>query len=148
MPNFERGKLYVRRKLHDQYGGQPQSGISTPENHNFIMLFTGDTGKAYGYRDGWNGDGIFFYTGEGQNGDMQFVRGNASIRDHEKNGKDLFLFRKTEDGFVRFIDQFVCTGYHYAKRPDKTGELRNAIIFELTSQSSFSTPSIEEKQNP
>ena len=58
---FVQGKLYRRRGLHNQYGGQSQGGISTPANQNFIFIFTGEQGEQYGYSDSWTDDGIFFY---------------------------------------------------------------------------------------
>ena len=48
---FEVGEEYRRRELHERYGGQEQGGISTPSQHPFIMLFWGDTGEQYGYKD-------------------------------------------------------------------------------------------------
>jgi len=72
MTRFEVGRRYRRRDLHDQFGGQQQGGISTPRDHPFIMLITGESGTAYGYHDGWEDDGPFRYFGEGQTGDMQF----------------------------------------------------------------------------
>ncbi len=70
---FVLGNTYKRSDLHQKYGGQEQGGISTPSRHSFIMLFTGEQGQQYGYRDGWSEDGLFPYTGEGQRGDMPFV---------------------------------------------------------------------------
>src|SRR4051812_21567862 len=95
VPTFEPGGIYNRiRHIHDVYGGQRQGGISTPRLAPLIFLFTGETGDQYGYRDGPRADGIFAYTGEGQIGDMEFVRGNLAIRDHVKDGRDLLLFEK------------------------------------------------------
>ena len=34
-----------------------------------------------GYQDAWSDDGFFHLTGEGQNGDMRFIRGNLATRD-------------------------------------------------------------------
>lgn len=89
---FILGKIYKRRDLHESYGGQQQGGISTPSKHNFIMIFTGEQGQQYGYKDGWSEEGLFLYTGEGQKGDMNFVRGNLAINNHIRNGKDIYLF--------------------------------------------------------
>jgi hypothetical protein len=72
---FVQGQLYRRRALHEHLGGQRQGGISTPAGVPIILLFTGEGGEEYGYSDGWAEDGIFHYTGEGQIGDMTFVRG-------------------------------------------------------------------------
>ena len=55
---FVQGKLYRRRDLHHQHGGQSQGGISTPANQNFIFIFTGEQGEQYGYSDSWTDDGI------------------------------------------------------------------------------------------
>ena len=134
---FIQGHLYRRRTLHDRYGGQRQGGISTPSQHPLILLFTGQSGEQHGYTDGWSADGLFLYTGEGQQGDMTFVRGNAAIRDHLINGKDLHLFAQSSKGSVRYIGQMVCTGYHLQSGPDTTGQSRQMIIFELTPLSAF-----------
>ena len=66
---FEPEQEYRRSELHEKYRGQPQGGISTPKDYPFIMLFTGETGADYGYRDHWD-KGVFYYTGEGRVGDM------------------------------------------------------------------------------
>ena len=97
---FNVGEKYSRaRDIHDQYGGTRQSGISPSGSHPFIFLFTGDSGETYGYEDGWQQDeGVFLYTGQGQVGDMEFVRGNKAIRDHIANGKQLFLFKAIGKG--------------------------------------------------
>ena len=40
-------------------------------------------------RSGWDNKYVFSYTGEGQDGDMDFVRGNLALRDHVAGGPDL-----------------------------------------------------------
>lgn len=55
--SFEIGRIYNRRKdLHAVFGGQQQGGISTPAPSPLIFLFTGDSGKQYGYEDGCSKD--------------------------------------------------------------------------------------------
>ena len=74
---FEIGMSYNRQvDIHQKFGGQERGGIATPEGVPFVFLFTGESGSEYGYTDGWREDGFYGYTGEGQVGDMQFVRGN------------------------------------------------------------------------
>jgi 5-methylcytosine-specific restriction enzyme A len=133
-PSFESGVVYNRvRHIHDVYGGQRQGGISTPKRGPFIFLFTGESGSQYGYHDGPSSDGIFLYTGEGQIGDMEFVRGNLAIRDHKCTGRDLLLFERLgEPGSYRFSGYFTCDGFEYGTSPDKTGASRRIIIFHLT----------------
>lgn len=75
-PQFTIGQEYRRRDLHTVYGGQRQGGISTPQQFPIVLLFTGESGEQYGYGDTFQADGTFWYTGEGQVGDMEMVRGN------------------------------------------------------------------------
>jgi 5-methylcytosine-specific restriction protein A len=93
---FQSSIHYKRSKLHDQYGGQSQGGISTPKNSPFLMIFTGPKGQQHGYFDEEGGDGVLIYTGEGQYGDMRFVAGNRAIRDHASNGKAIYVFRQRQ----------------------------------------------------
>lgn len=127
-----RGATYTRKYLQEHYGGQIQSGIWTPSNFPAVFIFTGDSGKAYGYSDGWDEDGIFHYTGEGQVGDMKFERGNKAIRDHQKNCKDLFLFEDLGKGNgVRYAGLFECASWYESKGPDKNNLSRKVIVFNL-----------------
>jgi 5-methylcytosine-specific restriction protein A len=128
---FTVGEIYRRRELHEKYGGQEQGGISTPANHKFILLFTGDRGKEHGYSDEWKGNRVFLYTGEGQRDDMTFTRGNKAIRDHLEDGKELHLFENRTKGYVEYVGQMVFTGYHYEQGTDTDGNARQMIVFEL-----------------
>jgi 5-methylcytosine-specific restriction protein A len=128
---FVVGQVYRRRDLHLTYGGQWQGGISTPSSSPLIFLFTGDTGHQYGYRDGRRPDGTYWYTGEGQEDDMRMERGNLSILNHEKEGKDLHLFEAIGRGMVRYVGSAVCLGYREEAAPDRNGTPRKAIVFEL-----------------
>ena len=132
---FESHATYNRRTdIHGRFGGQQYGGISTPTEHPFIFLFAGEQGEAYGYQDGWDvsGSGVFNYTGEGQEGDMQFLRGNLAIRDHEANGKDLLLFSTLGKGKpVRFLGQFSCANYEIVDGVDKNQHPRKVVVFHL-----------------
>ena len=132
---FHEGLIYRRTTdIHQRYGGQRQGGISTPASYPFIFLFTGETGDSYGYRDGWGTDGVFHYTGEGQIGDMQFLRGNKAIRDHAVNGRDLLLFQaEKQKGLYRFLGTFGCAGWDTRTAPDRDGSPRQVIVFNLVS---------------
>lgn len=134
---FILGDIYKRSDLHRLYGGQKQGGISTPSGGKFLMLFTGETGLQYGYQDGWSEEGVFFYTGEGQRGDMLFVRGNLAIRDHVANGKDIHLLESVRKGDARYIGQMICTGFHGRRGPDIDGKQRSIIVFELMPVDAF-----------
>ena len=130
---FEKGRLYSRlNNIHAKFGGQQQGGISTPANWPFVFLFTGTSGEQHGYSDGWDEEGVFHYSGEGQYGDMTFVRGNRAVRDHADAGKELLLFQLLGKGKqVRFAGSFSCASWEYTSAPDTEGAERQAIIFHL-----------------
>src|ERR1051325_7833826 len=116
---FTPGRVYNRqREIHAVYGGQEQGGISTPSRHPMIFLFTGQSGEAHGYRDEFRPDGSFWYTGEGQIGDMQVVRGNAAIANHQATGKALHVFEESPTG-QRYVGEFRYLGHHTEERPDR-----------------------------
>ena len=93
---LEEGKVYNRRAdIHARFGGQQQGGIITPADHPLVIIITGEEGLEHGYTDRELPDGTFEYFGEGQVGDMPWVRGNRAVRDHSQDGRSLLLFRKT-----------------------------------------------------
>lgn len=126
-----KGTTYFRKDLLEQYGGQLQKGIWTPREFPVVLMFTGDSGKTYGYSDGWT-DGIYQYTGEGQSGDMTFTPGNKAIRDHRENGKDLLLFEDLGKGKgVRYTGLFECASWDEISGTDKAKQPRKIIVFNL-----------------
>lgn len=126
------GQEYHRRTdLHEAFGGSRQSGMSASAQHPVIFLFTGPGGAQYGYADHFAEDGLYWYTGEGQIGDMAFTKGNKALRDHIKDNRHALVFEQTRKGFCRFVGEVLCIGYHQETRPDRDGKLRDAIIFEL-----------------
>ncbi len=131
---FTVGQLYNRQKdIHDKFGGNRQSGISSCKDHPYIFVFTGKVGETYGYSDGWDEGGVFRYFGEGQAGDMSFTPGNKAIRDHVVTGKDILLFENRGKGKpYKYIGQFDCIGYEFENTKDKHGVEREGIVFQLT----------------
>jgi 5-methylcytosine-specific restriction enzyme A len=130
---FEVGQPCDRRRaIHEPYGGQQQGGISTPREHPFVLLFTSQTGEQYGYEDGWEENGVFLYSGEGQVGDQQFTHGNRAIRDHAKAGKDLHLFESLGKGQgYRYLGMFACPTWEYRRGIDLNRDERQVIVFHL-----------------
>lgn len=125
-------QTYLRKNLLELYGGQIQCGIWTPREFPVVLLFTGDSGKSYGYSDGWTEDGVFRYTGEGQSGDMTFTGGNEAIRSHLSRGKDLLLFEDLGKGKgVRYLGLFECASWEEVPGKDKDGKKRKLIVFNL-----------------
>ncbi len=102
-----------------------------PAKYPLIFLFTGETGTRYGYNDKFNLDGTFWYTGEGQKGDMEMVRGNRAIREHKQDGKEIHLFETVGKGDVRYVGRATYLDHHFEDRRDRDDRLRKAIVFEL-----------------
>ena len=129
---FKKGQAYNRRSdIHSVYGGQQQSGISTPSKFPAVFIFTGDSGEQYGYHDGPQPDGLFWYTGEGQQGDMQMTKGNMAVRHHLANGKALHLFQNDAKAHVRYVSECRYVDHHEVAGPDVDGNQRKVFVFEL-----------------
>jgi 5-methylcytosine-specific restriction protein A len=122
---------YRRRDIHAKYGGNWQGGICPSASYPFIFIFTGKTGDQHGYKDLWENDNVFSYTGEGQSGNMEFTRGNLALHDHLKNGKRVFLFQQSRKGYVSFISEMTFFDSDYYETHDSTGALRLGIKFFL-----------------
>lgn len=85
---------------------------------------------AYDFCKRSNKEGVFNYTGEGQEGDMKMTKGNLAIRDHQKNRKSIYLFEKVETGY-NFVGLCNYIDDRIEKLNDRNGELRDAIVFRL-----------------
>ena len=128
---FIPNQLYKRSLIHDEYGGNRQGGISPSAKVPYIFIFSGKSGAQYGYRDGWDNHNIFSYTGEGQEGDMQFIKGNLALKEHLNRGKRVFLFVIEGGGLVKFSSEMEFYDADYFETPDKNGSNRIGIRFFL-----------------
>ncbi|MBS2962090.1 hypothetical protein KGA66_03455 [Actinocrinis puniceicyclus] len=129
------GDLVRRVELHARYGGSNQNGISPCRESPNILIFTDPrSGHFHGYYDRWAEDGTFRYTGEGQHGDQEFVRGNRAIRDCIEQGRHLRLFDGAK-GEVRYVGEFVLDDvepFSYGQAPETgNGPMRQVIQFHL-----------------
>lgn len=133
MPPFIRGQEYARTELTGRYGGQPIRGIVTPANQRFIMLFSSDQGEDNGYFDEFIDENTVNYYAEGQVGDMVYTHGNRAIRDHQQDGKALYLFRSVEfeASLFTFMGEFRLNEILEVQREDRNHQLRLAIVFNL-----------------
>lgn len=142
---FQIGKEYRRNsEIHGKYAGQAQGGISTPKKFPVIFVFTSDEGAQHGYTDEYRDDGIFWYTGEGQVGDMKMASGNKAILDHGKNNKTIHVFEYTKKAYVRYLGTADCLGHHEEIRPDREGNDRTAFVFHLDIDSMPATDDVDE----
>lgn len=126
---FILGQVYKRTQIHDQYGGTRQGGIAVSAKVPYIFIFSLQTGHQHGYKDRWENQDVFSYTGEGQIGDMQFVRGNLALRDHMKLGKRIFLFTEDKRSYVKFESELELIDFDFFSGYDRGGQKRTAIKF-------------------
>jgi predicted restriction endonuclease len=131
MSPFIPNQLYKRSLIHDEYGGNRQGGISPSAKFPYIFIFSGKSGAQYGYRDGWDNNNIFTYTGEGQEGDMQFIKGNLALKEHLNRGKRVFLFEIEGSGMIKFISEMEFYDADYSVTSDRNGNDRIGIQFFL-----------------
>ena len=121
--------IYKRSAIHDQYGGNRQGGIAPSAKFPFIFIFSGKSGAQYGYKDGWDNPNVFSYTGEGQVGDMQLIRGNLALKEHLNKGKKVFLFEYERVGFVKFVSELEFFDVDYFDTPDINNNNRIGLRF-------------------
>jgi len=127
---FVPGQPMRRTEIHSRFGGSGGGGIASSARFPFIFIFSGSQGQKHGYQDGWIRENkVFTYSGEGQLGDMKFMRGNLALRDHLKNGKRVFLFEYIKKGIVKFNSELVLFDVGYFEALDLNKNLRQAIRF-------------------
>jgi hypothetical protein len=132
---LEPGMSIERTALQTRYGGRTQGGIGPSRKSPNVLVFSDPVaGEPHGYYDGWQKDGCFHYTGEGQYGDQQIKSGNASILNHEAEGRALRLFKGAR-GTVTYLDEFELAEpkpYYWTDAPETgDGPPRQVIVFRL-----------------
>lgn len=133
VPHFEVGHTYDRwPEINDLYGGSRQNGISASRQTSAIFLFTGESGEQYGYKDHFDEHGVFWYSGEGQSGDMKLHKGNHAIVDHANEGRALHVFQTLGKAKgQKYLGEFTYASHEFGQGPDKEGNQRRVIIFHL-----------------
>ncbi|MGW1875917.1 hypothetical protein [Streptomyces sp. NPDC001975] len=147
------GLLTTREEMKILFGGGNQAGIiSSTTTANILIYVDHDSGKKYGYEDGWLDEEdelgpVFEYTGHGQAGDQTFLgakgSGNKAVlyhADHPYKSLRVFMAvgkvpdRNSSAKQQRYIGEFeVDTKQRYTVREamDEAGEKRRIIVFRL-----------------
>lgn len=136
IPHFKVGQTYSRKQqITGVYGGSAQSGIAPSSQSPAIFLFTGLSGQQYGYADEFDeSQGVLYYTGEGQVGDMTMTRGNLAIATHTASGRALHVFKTLGKGKpCLYLGEFIYDAPLIKRGPDKNGDERDIIVFKLMS---------------
>lgn len=130
------GERIRRVSLHGEFGGSPQGGIGPSRKSPNVFVFSDPVaGERHGYYDGWQADGCFHYTGEGQRGDQVMKVGNAAILNHQTEGRALRVFDGAR-GIVTYVGEFKLDDAEPFYRTDApetdNGPLREVIVFRLS----------------
>ncbi|MEU2415329.1 restriction endonuclease [Streptomyces sp. NPDC013099] len=129
------GDQVERKALHSTFGGRTQGGIGPSAKTPNVFVFTDPVaGEKHGYYDDWMPDGRFHYSGEGQYGDQRMISGNASILNHQAEGRALRVFQGAR-GTVTYRGEFTVdqeNPWYSADAPETNdGPLRKVIVFRL-----------------
>ncbi|MER6554599.1 restriction endonuclease [Streptomyces sp. NPDC001725] len=129
------GDQIERKALHSKFGGRTQGGIGPSAKTPNVFVFTDPVaGEKHGYYDDWMPDGRFHYSGEGQYGDQRMISGNASILNHQAEGRALRVFQGAR-GTVTYRGEFTVdqeNPWYSADAPETNdGPLRKVIVFRL-----------------
>ncbi|WP_146057169.1 restriction endonuclease [Streptomyces sp. SM14] len=145
MINIKTGDELKRSKIHDQYGGSRQGGISPSGKVDAIFLFTDpDRGAKHGYKDGWGEDGYYHYCGQGTTGDHTLTSNNEALLDHKATGRSVYLFKTTKRSFVYLIGEFTVAEklpFYYTEGKGGNDEMRQMIVFRLAPHTGAVPPS-------
>lgn len=97
------GDVVTRADMQAMFGGGPQGGIIPSSTTPTVLIYADhDSGKDYGYQDGWIAEEdergpVFEYTGQGVEGDQTLTDRNKAVALHVEQGRTLRVF--------------VCVGY-------------------------------------
>jgi hypothetical protein len=134
---LEPGDVIRRTELHRQYGGGGQGGIAPSAISPNVLIFSDTSaGSTHGYiYDGWDPTDprLFYYTGEGQEGDQQLIRGNRAILKHEEHRRALRLFSGVR-GDVTYVGEFGLADPPFTMRPahsTQSSATRQVVVFNL-----------------
>ena len=120
-PHLVVNRVYDRwSEINDPYEGSRQSGISASRVTPAIFLFSGQSGEQYGNQDHVDEQGVFWYSGEGQIGDMRLDKGNKFIATHASEGRIRNVCQTLgKMNGQRFVGEFAYASHVYRRRLNK-----------------------------
>lgn len=152
LSSIKPGLVTTRAEMKEVFGGGPQGGI-IPSNTtpNILIYVDHDSGKKFGYEDGWLEEEdelgpVFEYTGQGTRGEQTFLgqkgSGNAAVLYHADVGRTLRVFMaagkvpgsKSDAKQQRYIGEFALDSkqpYTVREANDEKGERRRIIVFRM-----------------
>ncbi|MGW3951417.1 hypothetical protein ACWEKM_10840 [Streptomyces sp. NPDC004752] len=152
------GLLTTRAEMKKVFGGGRQAGIEPSDTTPNILIYVDhDSGKRYGYEDGWLEEEdqwgpVFEYTGQGKVQDQTFLgtggSRNKAVLYHAESRRSLRVFMaagkasnsKSSAKQQRYVGEFeLDTKQPYTVREalDEKGDRRRIIVFRLRPKENF-----------
>lgn len=130
------GNIYVRKEVHDEYGGSRYSGITPTKEAKKVFIWSNESGPHHGYQDGWSEDkNIYYYTGAGLRGDQELEAPmhNGRLLRHIENGDEVLLFtgQKGPGGLWKYECKLSLIDYEFFQTKDTDNKNRRAVRFIL-----------------
>ncbi|MFD5011802.1 hypothetical protein [Streptomyces chartreusis] len=146
------GLLTTREEMKAVFGGGTQGGIIPSDSTRNILIYVDhESGKKYGYEDGWLEEEdelgpVFEYTGQGIRGDQTFLgrngSRNAAVLYHKEAGKSLRVFMamgrvpgsKSAAKQQRYVGEFTLDAeqpYTVREAGDEENQRRSIIVFRM-----------------
>ena len=126
---FVIGESVSNRVIMDTFKCKSIGGIRYSTATNTIVLIANHTFKPY-VNCCAHDESIFFYAGEGQQGDQEMTRGNKRLRDSQ--GISVYLFEHFSDSRGYIYSGSVKVGEPYQEtQSNENGESRRVWIFPL-----------------
>lgn len=130
---LEIGRSYLKLDIHNAYGGNPRAGIC-PTAAGVVLIFSDPpSGTRFGYdQNDEVVEGVYRYTGEGQSGDQQLVRGNKALL----SGKKLLMFARQDAKSWIFVGEVALDAepFEIVTAPDRDENLRKVFVFRFKEQ--------------
>lgn len=136
------GEDKTRAQIAALIGGDYRYRSIIPTDDDVILYFDHEGAAEFGYDyDGWDFNlELFYYTGEGSEGDQQLKRGNYAIALHKEARKALRLFiavgniADSDTRIHRYVGEFEIADdppYLTKLAPGKDDKPRNVLVFRL-----------------
>jgi hypothetical protein len=137
------GDTLKKAKIHQLVGGSAQHAMTSCLDGKAFLVFydpVQSRNHSYDLWEGEQGDGSFWYTGQGLIGSQQMTRSNEGLRKAGEKGLPIHFFRRPAYGVKRvkaepytYVGQVVLgePPFEIKKAPDTNGDEREVFVFRL-----------------
>lgn len=131
LDRLPKGELIRRADLHTAYGGSRKADVAPSRKAGGLFLFSADAGAPYDLRDGWTAPNEYELCVVVDDPGQSWDTASRSVRDHQKAGRRMYLFRTTSPEMCRYLGRVELRGYRTQDVTDRARRTRTAVIFTL-----------------